>query len=64
VIEDMDQSGVRAGILSLASTPGVWFDVGSAEAGRLARRNSVVSGDEWQRDEISHLGHGSFRHPV
>jgi len=37
VIEDMDQNGVRAGILSLASTPGVWFDVGPAEAGRLAR---------------------------
>src|SRR5258706_15196169 len=33
----MDQSGVRAGLLSVACTPGVWFDVGAAEAGRLAR---------------------------
>jgi 6-methylsalicylate decarboxylase len=37
LIEDMDRNGVRAGILSIASTPGVWFDVGPAEAGRLVR---------------------------
>ena len=37
MIEDMDRGGVRTGILSIASTPGVWFDVGPAEAGRLAR---------------------------
>ena len=33
LIEDMDRIGVRAGILSLASTPGVWFDVGPDEIG-------------------------------
>src|SRR5579864_420858 len=28
LIEDMDRNGIRTGILSLASTPGVWFDLG------------------------------------
>ena len=37
LLEDMDSNGVRTGILSVASTPGVWFDLGAAEAGRLAR---------------------------
>ena len=37
-IEDMDQNGVGVGVLSIASTPGVWFDVGPAEAGRLPAR--------------------------
>ena len=37
LIEDMDRNGIRTGILSLASTPGVWFDLGPAEAGRIAR---------------------------
>lgn len=37
-IEDMDKNGVRTGMLSLASTPGVWFDRGEAEAGRLGSR--------------------------
>jgi predicted TIM-barrel fold metal-dependent hydrolase len=37
VIEDMDQNGIRTGMLSLASTPGLWFDLNAAEASRLAR---------------------------
>jgi 6-methylsalicylate decarboxylase len=37
LIEDMDSNGIRTGILSVASTPGIWFDLGPAEAGRLAR---------------------------
>jgi predicted TIM-barrel fold metal-dependent hydrolase len=36
-IEDMDKDGIKVGILSLASTPGVWFDLGAQEATRLAR---------------------------
>ena len=55
VIEDMDQSGVRAGILSLASTPGVWFDVGSAEAGRLARACNEYAA-EMMRDHPGRFG--------
>jgi 6-methylsalicylate decarboxylase len=37
MIEDMDRSGISVGILSLASTPGVWFDLAAADAGRIAR---------------------------
>jgi len=36
-IEDMDEAGIRTGILSIASTPGVWFDLGAEQASRLAR---------------------------
>ncbi len=37
MIEEMDRHGVRTGVLSLASTPGVWFDLGADAAGRIAR---------------------------
>jgi predicted TIM-barrel fold metal-dependent hydrolase len=36
-IEDMDRAGIRVGILSLASTPGLWFDLGAEKASELAR---------------------------
>ena len=36
-IEDMDEAGIRVGVLSIASTPGVWFDLGAEKASRLAR---------------------------
>ena len=36
-IEEMDKAGVRTSILSLASTPGLWFDAGVPEAARMAR---------------------------
>lgn len=36
-LAEMDKAGVRTGILSLASTPGVWFDKGAAQAARMAR---------------------------
>jgi hypothetical protein len=36
-IEDMDKAGIRVGVLSLASTPGVWFDLGAEKANQLAR---------------------------
>src|SRR5258708_6467835 len=55
VIEDMDQNGLRAGILSLASTPGVWFDVGPAEAGRLARTCNEYAA-EMMRDHPGRFG--------
>src|SRR5260370_40914753 len=51
----MDQNGVRAGILSLASPPGVWFDVGPAEAGRLARACNEYAA-EMMRDHPGRLG--------
>lgn len=36
-LADMDKGGVRTGILSLASTPGVWFDTGTPAAIKMAR---------------------------
>ena len=36
-IEEMDKAGVKTSMLSLASTPGVWFDLPPAEASRMAR---------------------------
>jgi predicted TIM-barrel fold metal-dependent hydrolase len=35
--EEMDQNGITTGILSLASTPGVWFDGGAKTAQDMAR---------------------------
>lgn len=36
-IEDMDMAGIRTGVLSIASTPGVWFDLGAEKANQMAR---------------------------
>jgi predicted TIM-barrel fold metal-dependent hydrolase len=36
-IEDLDKAGVSTAILSLASTPGVWFDAPLADVARMAR---------------------------
>lgn len=36
-LEEMDKNGVRTSVLSLASTPGVWFDAGAEAANRMAR---------------------------
>jgi predicted TIM-barrel fold metal-dependent hydrolase len=36
-LEDMDKAGVRTSILSLASTPGVWFDAPVPDVARMAR---------------------------
>jgi 6-methylsalicylate decarboxylase len=35
--DDMDKAGITAGVLSLASTPGVWFDAGADKAHDMAR---------------------------
>jgi predicted TIM-barrel fold metal-dependent hydrolase len=36
-VEEMDKNDVRAGILSLPSTPGLWFNAGTEAAVRMAR---------------------------
>jgi 6-methylsalicylate decarboxylase len=35
-LEDMDQAGIHVGVLSIASTPGVWFNFDAEKASRLA----------------------------
>ena len=36
-LDEMDKNGVKTSVLSLASTPGVWFDAGAEAATRMAR---------------------------
>ena len=36
-VEELDKGGVRAAVLSLPSTPGLWFNQGSPDATRMAR---------------------------
>jgi predicted TIM-barrel fold metal-dependent hydrolase len=36
-LENMDKSGIRTAVISLASTPGLWFDAGAEEAGKIVR---------------------------
>lgn len=36
-IEQLDQNGVRTAVLSIASTPGVWFDAGAEATARTVR---------------------------
>src|SRR5947209_11518641 len=35
-IEEMDRNGIKTAVLSIASTPGVWFDGGPEAASRMA----------------------------
>src|SRR5450759_5219782 len=44
-VEEMDKSGIRAAILSIASTPGVWFDAGSEAASRMVRTCNDYAAD-------------------
>jgi predicted TIM-barrel fold metal-dependent hydrolase len=44
-IEDMDKAGIRTGVLSIASTPGVWFDLGPERANQIARACNEFAAD-------------------
>lgn len=55
MVEDMDRSGIRTGVLSIASTPGVWFDLGPPEAGRIARACNEYAAD-MMRDHPGRFG--------
>jgi predicted TIM-barrel fold metal-dependent hydrolase len=54
-LEEMDKNGVRTGIMSLASTPGLWFDLPAADVPRLARDCNDWAA-EWMRDAKGRLG--------
>ena len=43
-VEQMDKSGIRTAVLSLASTPGLWFDEGAEAATSCARIIRSASG--------------------
>ncbi|WP_291691672.1 amidohydrolase family protein [Bradyrhizobium sp.] len=54
-IEDMDRNGIRTGVLSMASTPGVWFDFNAEKANRLARDCNDFAAD-MMRDHPGRFG--------
>jgi len=54
-IEEMDRNGIRAAVLSIASTPGLWFDTGPESAGRMVRTCNDY-GAEMIRDHPGRFG--------
>jgi predicted TIM-barrel fold metal-dependent hydrolase len=54
-VEDMDRNGVRVAVLSVASTPGLWFDTGPESAGRMVRICNDY-GAEMMRDYPGRFG--------
>lgn len=44
-IEEMDRNGIKTAVLSIASTPGVWFDGGPEAASRMARSCNEYGAD-------------------
>jgi 6-methylsalicylate decarboxylase len=54
-IEAMDQAGIRTAVLSIASTPGVWFDLDAEKASRMARDCNDYAA-EWMRENPGRFG--------
>jgi predicted TIM-barrel fold metal-dependent hydrolase len=54
-VEEMDKNNVGTAVLSLASTPGLWFDQGAEAAGRMARTCNEF-GAEMVRDHPGRFG--------
>ena len=54
-VEEMDRNGVRVAVLSIASTPGLWFDSGPESAGRMVRICNDY-GAEMMRDNPGRFG--------
>src|SRR5450631_572018 len=44
-IEEMDKNGIKTAVLSIASTPGVWFDAGPEAANRMVRSCNDYAAD-------------------
>jgi len=54
-IEMMDKNGIRTAVVSLASTPGLWFDAGAENAAKTARVCQDFAA-EMQRDHSGRYG--------
>ena len=54
-VEEMDRNGIRVAVLSIASTPGLWFDTGPESAGRMVRVCNDY-GAEMMRDHPGRFG--------
>ncbi len=54
-VEEMDRNGIRVAVLSIASTPGLWFDAGPENVGRMVRICNDY-GAEMMRDYPGRFG--------
>jgi 6-methylsalicylate decarboxylase len=54
-IENMDKNGIRTSVVSLASTPGLWFDTGADEAAKIVRVCQDFAA-EMRRDHPGRIG--------
>jgi predicted TIM-barrel fold metal-dependent hydrolase len=54
-IEQMDEAGIRTAVLSVASTPGVWFDLDAEWASQMARECNDYAA-EWMREKPGRFG--------
>ena len=54
-VQEMDRNGIRVAVLSIASTPGLWFDAGAESAGRMVRACNDY-GAEMMRDYPGRFG--------
>jgi predicted TIM-barrel fold metal-dependent hydrolase len=54
-IENMDKNGIRTAVISLASTPGLWFDTGADEAAKIVRVCHDFAA-EMRRDHAGRFG--------
>lgn len=54
-IEAMDEAGIRTAVLSIASTPGVWFDLDAERASQMARDCNDYAAD-WIREKPGRFG--------
>ena len=54
-VEEMDRNGIRVAVLSIASTPGLWFDAGPEGASRMVRICNEY-GAEMMRDYPGRFG--------
>src|SRR5205807_4218685 len=54
-VEELDKNNVRTAVLSLASTPGLWFDGGAEAASRMVRITSDFAA-EMVRDHPGRFG--------
>ena len=54
-IEQMDEAGIRTAVLSIASTPGIWFDLDAERASQMARDCNDYA-TEWMREKPGRFG--------
>jgi predicted TIM-barrel fold metal-dependent hydrolase len=54
-IDEMDDANIRTAVLSIASTPGIWFDLDAESASQMARDCNDYAA-EWMREKPGRFG--------